>query len=187
MLGRPGGRPRRRAARRRSRRRWPRRWPRPREAAGTETSALAGVGVGSPGAIDPEAGHGQRGGQPLGVGRDLCPGAGALGGARHPGRAGQRRPGRDDGRVRARRRARLRLDPGRLLGNRRRRRPDPRRQALDRPRRGGRDRAHGGQGGRRPLSLRAQGVHGGLRGHGGRWRPTPARSTRRATRPICSS
>ena len=152
------------AARRTSPRRWPTALREAAEQAGVETSALEGVGVGSPGDADEKTGvvtgarnlPGWEGSFPLAED--------AEGGARDRGPGRQRRPGRDRGRVPPRRRARVREPDRRLLGHRGRRRAGPRRQALARPRRGRRDRPHGRQARRRQVPLRAQGLHGGLRG-----------------------
>ena len=154
---RPGG---------RRRRRWPRRMREAAEAAGVETGDLAGVGVGSPGDADEKTGV-------VSARPATCPAGRAASrspkrcrsDARHRGADRQRRPGRDRGRVPPRRRARvlrrligvfwgtgvgggLVLDGKPWLGPRRRRR----------------DRPHGRQARRRQVPLRAQGLHGGLRG-----------------------
>ena len=72
------------------------------EAAGTEPAALEGVGVGSPGEIDPDAGTvGQRGNLPE-LARAVPAGLGAAGGGRRARAARQRRLGGHRGRVRAR-------------------------------------------------------------------------------------
>ena len=134
------------------------------EQGGVDPAKLTGVGVGSPGDADEKTGivsnaknlPGWDGsfdlaealskdlGAPVKLGNDVQV---AVDGEFQLG-AG---PGRQD---RARR----------LVGHRRRRRPDPRRQALARPRGGRRDRPHGRQGGRRAVPVRAPRLHGGLRG-----------------------
>ena len=134
------------------------------QAAGVETSELTGVGVGSPGAVDEDAGPSPA--------RATCPAGRApsrsartLGGRDRRARAArQRRAGGDRRGVPARRRPRVRLGARRLLGHRRRRRPGARRQAVARARVGGRDRARRRAPRRRALPLRTPRLHGGLRG-----------------------
>ena len=157
------------------------------KAAGVEPDALRGVGVGSPGDVDERTGA-------VANARNLpgWDGAFALGttlsdGARDAGLRRQRRPGRDQRRVQARRGQAVQVAARRLLGHRRRRRADPRRQAVARARRRRRDRPHGRQA-RRARAARA--------GAAAAWRPTraaprwrraPGASTTRAPRPTCSS
>ncbi len=83
-------------------------------------------------------------------------------GARDRGVRRQRRPGRDAGRVQARRRQAVQVAARRLLGNRRRRRHRPRRQALARPWRGRGDRPHGDRERRPQVPVRPPRLHGGL-------------------------
>ena len=87
----------------------------------------------------------------------------AVGRPRGAGPDRQRRRRRDRGRVPARRGQGLPLRARRLLGHRRRRRPDPERPALDGARRGGRDRPRRRGHRRAAVRLRPEGLHGGLR------------------------
>ena len=132
-------------------------------AAGVEPASLTGIGVGSPGAIDSEAGtvshagnlpgwEGRSPSPPRSRPRSACP------------YSWQRRRRRDARRVRARSGRPVPQPARRLLGHRGRRRPDPRREALGRPRVGGRDRPHGGAPQGRALHLRAARLPRGLRG-----------------------
>ena len=133
------------------------------KAAGIEPSELRGVGVGSPGTVDAEAGTVSHADNLPGWDASFPLGSAAALRARHAGRARQRRQRRDQRRVRARRRPALPLAARRLLGHRRRRRADPRRQALARPRRRRRDRPHRRARERPALPLRPPRLPRGLR------------------------
>ena len=112
--------------------------------AGADTAELAGIGVGSPGVIDARRGtvssarNLPRWEGTFALGKAL---SAALGPRKRADR--QRRQRGHRGRVRARRRARLPLAAGRVLGHGRGRRDHPARPHLARARRRGRDRAHG--------------------------------------------
>ena len=161
--------------------RWPRRCARRPSRPASRPRTLVGVGVGSPGDADEKTGV-------VSAAKNLPGWEGSfparrepLGGARHRGPDRQRRPGGDRGGVPSRRRQALRLADRGLLGDRRRRRPDPRRQAVAGPGRGGRDRPYGGEAKRGALPLRTAGLPGGLcgtRGDGGQG-PARARGRRR--------
>ena len=133
------------------------------EAAGTAPFKLAGVGVGSPGAIDAASGS-------VSEARNLpdwiepFPLADELRSeARNEGADRQRRDGRHARRVRARRRTRPRVAARRVLGHRRRRRHHPRRPGLGGARRGRRVRPPGRAPSRRAVRLRQPRLRRGLR------------------------
>ena len=133
------------------------------KAAGVEPSALDGVGVGSPGTVDAEAGTVASARNVISDWEAPVPGRREPRERdRHDRASRPRRARRDDGRVPAGRGQAVQVGPRRLLGHRRRRRPRPERQGLDRPPRGRRDRPHGDQARRRPLPVRPPGLHGGL-------------------------
>ena len=148
----------------RRRRRWRRRCGEAANAAGVETAALKGVGVGSPGEIEAKAGIVSNAKNLPDWGGSFPLGPAPRRGAGHAGGGRQRRQRRDQGGGRARRRTRPQLGPRRLLGHRRRRRDRPRRRALARARVRRRDRPHGRQA-RRGQAARAA--------TGAAWRPTP--------------
>ena len=134
------------------------------EAAGVGPGELTAVGVGSPGRVDDEAGHGHERAQPPRLGGHLPARGEARGRARRARRALQRRQRRHPGRVRARRRQAVPLAPRRVLGHRRRRRDRARRRAVGGPRRRRRDRPHRRQERRAQVPVRPDRLHGGLRG-----------------------
>ena len=134
------------------------------ESAGVETSALEGVGVGSPGAVDDAAGTVADAGnlpnwrEPFPLGPTLEEALGTPRLPRQRRRAGGRR------RISLRRRPPVLVAARGLLGHRNRRRDRARRQVLARPRSSGRDRPHSRGARRGPLPLRGAGMRRGLRG-----------------------
>ena len=138
--------------------------------AGLETSALSGAGVGSPGAIDADAGTVSSAGNLPG-----WKGSFALGPALEAELGTPVMIGND---VTVATEAEFRLGAGttvpfaarRVLGHGRRRRPDPRAQAVARTRILRRDRSHGRQDRRRALRVRSRWLPRGLRRTRARWR-----------------
>ena len=113
-----------RAGRRPSSTRSSRRWTAALEDAGAQAGELAGIGVGTPGAVDTGERHRRQRAQPAGLDRPVPARAAALAARSRtcPSRLGNDVNVAIAGEYAARRGPRARLDPRRLVGHRRRRR-----------------------------------------------------------------